>query len=219
MSFFVPRHPVLLLLGFFAALTGTAEAHHRAVSSDVPGWNLYLCFAVGGLLAIEVVFIAVSRRRGDGRLERLWTLAPLTVIVALGVAHAVPSWRNSYELSAAGADTLRIEVTARQWQWDYRYTAENFGCGSEIHVPAGHDVQLTLISRDVLHSFDVPRLGLHCDVVPGTSSSLAFRVDRPGRYEVYCGALCGSPSQEMSGVIAVDRRVEYATWEAAHRKE
>lgn len=208
--------PTMLLIS--ALQCGTAHAHHIPVSAEVPAWNGVLWAGLGGLLALEVAFLLAARRRMPAeRLERLWMLAPLPVLFVLAAVRVTPMFRASVVRDAVGSDALRLDVTARQWQWDVRYPVEGLRASSEIHIPAGRDVQLRLDSLDVLHAFEVPRLGVRSDVRPGAPAVLNLRVPRPGRYTVYCSALCGTEAQEMTGVLAVDAPDEYDAWVARKR--
>ena len=44
----------------------------------------------------------------------------------------------------------------------------------ELHVPLGRDVELTMASQDVIHSFFIPAFRVKPDVVPGKYTTEGF---------------------------------------------
>ena len=55
---------------------------------------------------------------------------------------------------------------------------------SELHVPAGKDIRITLRSQDVLHSFFLPNLRLKQDVVPGMDQRMWFKALEGGSFDI-----------------------------------
>jgi cytochrome c oxidase subunit 2 len=74
----------------------------------------------------------------------------------------------------------------------------------EIRVPKGALVHLHVTTADVQHGFDVKGLDISEPVDPGRSTDITFRADKPGKYEVECGILCGRGHDDMGGRIVVD---------------
>lgn len=236
------RRASLSFSAFFLLCSGAAQAHHIPVSSRVPAWNLFLWIGLLVLVAVEVAFVLRVRREGlDGprrqRLENVWMMMPLTVLLVLGVVRVTPFFRASVVQASAGEDAPRIEVIAHQWRWAFRYVGDvesgNVpstptllpaatgptprptpipGTVAVLRLPAGQTVQLILSTRDIVHSFDVPQLGVRADIMPGQPLILNIRVNETGHYDLYCSALCGVSRQEMSGVIEVVPPDEYTGW-------
>ena len=46
-------------------------------------------------------------------------------------------------------------------------------------------------SRDVIHSFWIPRLAGKIDAIPGHANVLRIQADAPGRFEGLCAEFCG----------------------------
>lgn len=58
---------------------------------------------------------------------------------------------------------------------------------SEIRLPAGREVNLTLINRgQVLHDLTITSLGVHVVAQPGESRTVGLRDLTPGRYAGFC---------------------------------
>ena len=74
---------------------------------------------------------------------------------------------------------------------------------AEITVARGEVVALELHSRDALHGFAVPALGIRSDIVPGQPALVRFIAPRPGRYVFLCDVFCGDGHARMRGVLVV----------------
>lgn len=98
----------------------------------------------------------------------------------------------------------RIEVEARQWVWTFRYP-DNGGVTTlgTLHLPAGIPVDITVSSRDVIHSFWIPRLAGKIDAVPGHINHLLIQANVPGRFEALCSEFCGLGHTGMRFVVVV----------------
>lgn len=86
----------------------------------------------------------------------------------------------------------RIEAEAQQWYWTFRYP-DHGGTQTEglLHLPSGQAVDIVITSRDVIHSFWVPRLAGKMDAVPGRENVLRLLAGAPGPLEGVCAEFCG----------------------------
>jgi len=58
---------------------------------------------------------------------------------------------------------------------------------TELRLPAGREVNLTLVNRgQVLHDLTISGLGVHIVAGPGESRTVGLRGLTPGRYEGFC---------------------------------
>jgi cytochrome c oxidase subunit 2 len=73
-------------------------------------------------------------------------------------------------------------------------------------------VILDIMSKDVIHGFNVPALRLKQDAIPGQSVSIWFTATRPGVYEIACAQLCGLAHYKMRGVVTVESPEAFAAW-------
>ena len=162
---------------------------------------------------------APSRVHGNTRLEVLWTLVPVVLVVAI----LVPTWQVVAESSRpAPDDSLHIDVVGRQWWFEFRYDLDGDGSSddlvtaNELHVPAGRAVSLSLYSGDVIHSFWVPQLAGKVDMVPGHENDLWFTPDADAaRAEPYlgqCAEFCGTAHADMRFRVFVDTPEDFAGW-------
>ena len=83
---------------------------------------------------------------------------------------------------------------------------------NQIAVPVNTAVELTLRSKDVLHSFFQPNLRIKQDAVPGMAIPFRFTARETGDYEVVCAELCGLTHYRMFAFLKVLERDEYEAW-------
>jgi cytochrome c oxidase subunit 2 len=126
------------------------------------------------------------------------------------------------DLLAAGADPVRIEVTGEQWWWRVRYLDRagiaQFETANEIHVPVDQPVELILVSRDVIHSFWVPKLGGKVDMIPGRANRMRLTADRPGTFRGQCAEYCGGPHAMMAFYVVAKPAADFEAWVRRQRE-
>jgi cytochrome aa3-600 menaquinol oxidase subunit 2 len=124
-------------------------------------------------------------------------LAYLAVLTAVNL-YAIDSYgklegRGQYET---------IKVYGRQFSWEFIYPNGTRSFNTLV-VKAGELYKLELTSRDVLHSFYIPELGIKYDTVPGFVYVIWLKVNTPGTYNIYCAEYCGSAHYLMVGKVVV----------------
>ena len=147
---------------------------------------VFVFVVVGGILMYTT--IRFRRRPGDPDpvqthgntpLEIGWTIAPALVLVVIAVPTVLTIFDN---LNSPDPNALTIDVVGHQWWFEFRYPHPD-GDGSmvvsanELHIPVGEVVNVNLDSKDVLHSFWIPKIAGKVDLVPGNKK---LHVD-PGR--------------------------------------
>jgi cytochrome c oxidase subunit 2 len=117
-------------------------------------------------------------------------------------------------------NTVRIEVNAHQWAWDFRYagrdgkfnTADDIVSLNDIRVPIHTPILLHLASTDVIHSFFLPNFRVKTDAVPGMVNPLWFEAKELGQFEVACAQHCGVNHYKMKAVLTVLSADDYRAW-------
>jgi len=140
-------------------------------------------------------------------LEIVWTLIPSFILFAI----AIPSFALLYSMEEIFEPQMTIKVIANQWYWSFEYG--NLGLewdsyminepdlvegeprlltvDNPLFIPVETNVRLLITSKDVIHAFAVPSLGLKVDAVPGRLNQLSCYINRPGIYYGQCSELCG----------------------------
>ena len=123
------------------------------------------------------------------------------------------------------APQVRIRVEAFQWQWTFLYLSEGlFVSGKTLVrpavmvVPVDEPVQITLASRDVIHSFFVPALLFKRDVIPGRTSTFTFTPTELGTFQSQCAEFCGLWHSRMTFQVKVVTSTDYQSWIKRQRK-
>ena len=177
---------------------------------------------------------------GNNTMEIFWTVATVVLFVGLGL-YARNAWAEVHFMGASPG-ALQIEVTGQQFVWNFRYAGPDGKFGREkpelvsastgnplgvdptdpaskddivspvIVVPAGREVELTIRSQDVTHSFFVRELRLKQDAVPGMEIHMHFTANDPGDYEIVCAQLCGLGHYRMHSVLTVMAETDFEKW-------
>jgi cytochrome c oxidase subunit II len=148
------------------------------------------------------------------KLEVAWTLA----VVALLAGVAAYSTVLLYHIDSLPSDpTEYVNVVGHQWQWEFCY--ENNTCftsvynaandtvsGGALWAPPGAEVQINVTGADVVHSFNIPALGVRIDAIPGRWNYFAFQVPNsaPGTsYLIQCTEFCGTDHGTMRSMLII----------------
>jgi cytochrome c oxidase subunit 2 len=144
---------------------------------------------------------------GDLRLELLWTLIPLGLVMIMFVWGA----RLYITLAYPPADALQVYGVGKQWMWKFQHPSGQREI-NELHVPLGQPVKLTLASEDVIHDFYVPAFRVKMDVVPGRYTTAWFEATRSGTFHLFCAEYCGTAHAGMLGKVVVMPPAAYEQW-------
>lgn len=175
---------------------------------------------VEGLLLITV--LRFRRRPGQGvppqthgntRLEIAWTIAPALVLVVI----AVPTVTTIFETASTPPLSLRVNVIGHQWWWEFEYPDLGVVTANELHIPVGEAIALELTTKDVIHSFWVPKLAGKTDMIRGRINTMWIKSDTPGTYLGQCAELCGIQHGLMRLLVIVQPRNEFEAWVKAQR--
>ncbi|HEV2231096.1 MAG TPA: cytochrome c oxidase subunit II [Thermoplasmata archaeon] len=149
------------------------------------------------------------------RLEVVWTLATVGLIAGVAVYSTVllyhidtpPSHIDEY-----------VDVVGHQWYWEFCYPANgtcynatydptnNTATGGALWTKPGLEVEINVTSADVVHSFNIPGLGVRLDAIPGRVNTFAFAVPQVAvgtTYLIQCTEFCGTYHGIMRAFLVV----------------
>lgn len=147
----------------------------------------------------------------------------LVVLTAvLGLIPGCPSRKNSPK-DAGPKWEQRVRVVARQFVWEITQagpdgrldTADDIRAVNEITLPENSRVTFELQSRDVVHGFWVPRLGIRQTLIPGATLRKEVVVGEPGQFKLACSELCGAWHAKMWGWVRVLPEKDFRDWQAS----
>jgi len=145
---------------------------------------------------------------GHTGLEITWTLIPLGLVTAIAIASGIVLTRNE----AQARDTLRIDVTAQQFEFTFNYPDAHNAKSPVLRLPEGRSVELDMRSLDVIHSVFVPQFMLKEDLVPGLVTHLHFTPNRLGTFPLECTELCGLGHSLMRTQAIVMTPAAFDAW-------
>jgi cytochrome c oxidase subunit 2 len=155
------------------------------------------------------------------RLEISWTIATAIVLLFVGVAsygvmaNQDVTFQQDKDPIAPDENDVVVNVEAYQWGWEMTYpeeggiTAPRGETGPQIVVPNDRDVYFNITTRDVLHAFAVPELGLKQDAVPGQPNVIKTHTQEVGTYQGYCAEFCGVSHSQMYFEVKIVSPQEY----------
>ena len=150
--------------------------------------------------------------------------------------------------TGAAPDALQVEVTGIQFAWYFRYPgadqtfgrtnnalasaaegnpvgidlADSHGADdivrSQLVLPAGREVDLTLRAIDVIHGFSVPEMRLKQNALPGQTQHIHFTPLAPGDYAILCTQVCGLGHYRMQSMLRILPAKQFDQWLAQQER-
>jgi cytochrome c oxidase subunit 2 len=190
-----------------------------------------LCFAIlAGIFLTAIVLHRGPGRlarytHGSGRKDRLLALLAGGVVLfgidAVVVVRSAGALRTGFwSYPDRDASVVRVEVTAQQWAWNFRYpgddgvfnTADDIVTLNDLRIPVGRPLSLQLTSKDVVHAMYLPNFRTKIDVIPGSVTRLWLDPRQVGTFEIGCAQHCGAWHYKMRGELTVLDADGYARW-------
>ena len=177
--------------------------------------------------------------------------------VALLLGFAIPIWASRVNDVPKGPDAIHIRVVGQQFAWNIHYPGPDgvFGETSvdkvdevenpigldrsdefakddiftvnQLHIPVDTPINISLSTKDVIHSFTLTELRVKQDAIPGMEIPVWFEATmttdelleeikgtaREGRgFEIACAQLCGLGHYRMKGFMTIHDDEGYAAW-------
>ena len=194
---------------------------HGTESRRVAGvWWLMFGLAAGVYVIVAtLIIVAIVRgRRNQEGLERgpkddqfIWFGGILVPVVILALL-AVVTITTTQAVRAVTPGELRINVVGKRWWWDVRYPDSGVVSANEIHVPVGRQVDISLTSDNVIHSFWVPQLAGKVDTIPGQVNHLRLKATAAGTYRGECAEFCGIQHANMNFDVIAESPADFDRW-------
>jgi cytochrome c oxidase subunit 2 len=194
------------------------------------GWFVLILFSITSVIVWLIIAWIPMRRRGtldwhapvDTEDGQSWILVggvavPFVVLavlfgLSLATLRAYPMSHAEHSHSQSGTGP-HIRVIGHQWWFSAEYLdAGDISSPTEIHIPAGQPVDLTLETRDVIHSFWIPKLHGKVDLVPGQINYIRIEAAEPGMYMGQCGEYCGMEHAHMRLAVIAHTPDDYERW-------
>jgi cytochrome c oxidase subunit 2 len=179
-----------------------------------------ICIFIFAIVAAVLVYSVLKFRvqeddfedgppiHGHTGLEITWTIIPFVLVTAIAIVSAIVLSRND----AQAQDTLRINVTAQQFEFTFNYPDAKNITSPVLMLPKDRSVELYMRSLDVIHSVFVPQFSQKEDVVPGLVTTLHITPTRLGTFPLECTELCGLGHSLMRSQAVVMEPAKFNAW-------
>jgi cytochrome c oxidase subunit 2 len=168
-------------------------------------------------------------------LELIWTIIPTIILILI----AIPSFALLYAVDELHNPKITMKALGNQWYWSYEFSdyvvngpedsikidsymvlEDDLQKGQlrllevdeRILLPEHISVRVLVTSRDVIHSWAVPSLGVKMDACPGRLNQVGLFIRRKGVYFGQCSELCGINHAFMPIVVEAVSLRDYKEW-------
>lgn len=223
---------VVALLALVAVLVSACDAAYPASGATIQGRDIRNLYDIILIPAVVIFFLVEGlliwsllryRRRssqlptqthGNTALEITWTVIPLLIV--LGVFALSMQTLSKVDAKASSPDVV-VDVTGKQWFWDFSYANEKVtvsGAGTvpTIDLPINRTIRFRLHSDNVIHSFYIPQFLFKRDVVPGLNNEFDITLNQTGTFTGQCAEFCGFGHADMQFRIVGVTDADFATW-------
>ena len=169
------------------------------------------------------------------QLELIWTIIPTIILILI----AIPSFALLYAVDELHNPKITMKALGNQWYWSYEFSdyvltgpedslkldsymvlEDDLQKGQlrllevdeRILLPENVSVRVLVTSRDVIHSWAVPSLGVKMDACPGRLNQVGMYIRRKGVYFGQCSELCGINHAFMPIVVEAVSLGDYKEW-------
>lgn len=182
-------------------------------------YTLWIALGIGIFVTVALLFVVFRFRarpgvtsvpkqvHGNHTLEVIWTVIPILILVSV----AYPTVNAAFATSTPPADAFTVRAEGNQWWFGFNYP-EGFTTANELRIPVGKPVRLEIVSRDVIHSFWVPKLAGKIDMIPNRTNVMWLQADEPGLYMGQCAEFCGDSHAKMRFRVLAMEEKEYTAW-------
>jgi cytochrome c oxidase subunit 2 len=125
------------------------------------------------------------------------------VVIALLTWVGAESWNVERLVEHVPAEAETIKVIGQQWFWTFEHEDGKKETG-ELHVKQGVPYKFELVSKDVIHDFNVPDYTILMDAVPGRVNVVWNLFDQPGEFRIQCREYCGFGHATMKAKLFVE---------------
>ena len=185
----------------------------------------------------------------------------IEVVLLLGFA--IPIWASRVNDVPKGPDAVHIRVVGQQFAWNIHYPGPDGVFGqtlvdlvdevenpigldrseefakddvftvNQLHIPVNTPINISLSTKDVIHSFTLTELRVKQDAIPGMEIPVWFEATmttdelleeikgtaREGRgFEIACAQLCGLGHYRMKGFMTIHEMDDYEAWLAEEQE-
>ena len=125
------------------------------------------------------------------------------VVVCLLTWVGADSWNVEHQLEVIPPNAETVKVIGQQWFWTFEHSDGTKEVG-ELHLKQNVPYKFEIVSKDVIHSYNIPDFAVLLDAVPGRVNTLWNLFDVPGQYLIQCREYCGLLHYNMRAKLFVE---------------
>jgi len=222
-----------VMLGWLPTEPGVTNQVDRVITL----WNVswVVLFIVGIITWLLIIWAAIVYRRRKGQtgtpaqlrynmpIETFYTVVPLILVLGFFAFTA----RDQAIIEAPLPDPdVQIEVYGKRWAWDFNYLSDDVYYSGiqaqelpegpidatslpKLYLPVNQKVEITIESRDVIHSFWIVDFLYKKDMIPARTNHWYFIPQKEGVYRGKCAELCGEYHSLMLFEVHVVSEAEF----------
>lgn len=171
--------------------------------------RIILILSITGL-TITIILISIKQKNFNRFMleshetEIFWTSIPALILIFI----ALPSLKRLYMIEENINTLMTIKTIGFQWYWSYEYyniNKKNFNSNwfnnikiriistsENLVIPTLTPTRMLISSKDVLHSWTIPSLGVKSDATPGRINQILLTINRPRVLLGQCSEICGA---------------------------
>ena len=107
------------------------------------------------------------------------------VVISLLTWVGAESWNVERQVEHIPPETETIKVIGQQWFWTFEHQDGKKEIG-QLHLKQNVPYKFEIVSKDVIHDFNVPDYTILMDAVPGRVNVAWNLFDTPGEYRIQC---------------------------------
>jgi cytochrome c oxidase subunit II len=213
--------------------TWAPEGQYAQEIHDLQWWVFAIAGIVGVIVFVVIIFAVFKfkdrgqpipeQSHGNALVEYAFIAGPAVLLAVI----AIPTVGLVIDLNDTDNADCVVNVTGQQWWWEYDYPIDADGniCGfkptgdaapivvsGQMVIPTQAKVVIRGTSRDVIHSFWVPKLNGKRDMVPGRVHTWNFHANQPGIYAGQCAEFCGLSHANMRMEIVALDDADFQAW-------
>nr|BCR02907.1 cytochrome oxidase subunit 2 [Riccardoella tokyoensis] len=138
------------------------------------------------------------------QMEIFWTSMPALMLMFI----AIPSMKTLYLMEESMNPLMTIKTMGSQWLWNYEYSELKkikidsmimksnkirlMNTSNKLMIPTMTPTRMLVSSKDVIHSWTIPSIGMKVDAIPGRMNQIFIMIKRPSIMLGQCSEICGA---------------------------
>lgn len=113
--------------------------------------------------------------------------------------------------SGESSAEMTVDVTGQQWVWNFEYPGTQVK-SNELYLPVDTEVLFQVSSKDVVHGFWIPQMGIKVNANPSATTTTSVMPNKIGVFDVRCTEICGLNHSVMVTRVHVLSQSDFKKW-------